>query len=624
MAAMSRRSAVVWLLAGLAALLIGYFGFFFYRDNFATHYPLKSISAETLRSGSIPWWNFHDSGGQPLAGNPNALTFYPDTLLFLFLPAHVAFNLHFLIHWIAAWLVMRALCVAAGASLNAARFGATVYALSGVVISASAFYNLMTAVVLIPLAFLAAERRSARLLGLAFGLMLLAAEPVTLLGGAIGVLVISAGRMTVTQLAFAAAMGLAIGSPQIIAYSEIAGEVERVVGFSSETVLRTSLTPLRIAEIFLWPFSGFLNDAGGLRVRLFSTLFVGIIAIPAAISRSRYTLVLAAMLFLAMGEQNPLIRWVIEELPALRIIRFPEKFVLVLVPALVVLIARFFNEARFKIAWILITIGPLLWITWRALPIDWFEPYRVTPVAARRVHQLQSIVHDMPARAEYRARAARLEPLFGATAGLRYGIVRSPDGMHSLLSRLVAERFAAVPPPLRERYLRIHGCDVPGALPDVFAVQRVIVARDLQEAVTHIESPSFDEQSMAVVPMPLAVVPGGAPVIAYRERRQRIEIELEPVAEPFLLMVNQSYFGAWVARAGERELEILPVNLDRLGVIVPPGTSSIALQFGRRRQVIAATWAASLLLLVALPLIEKRDRRSRQIERSADEDGPHP
>jgi hypothetical protein len=474
------------------------------------------------------------------------------------------------------------------------------------------------------LAFLAAERRSARLLGLAFGLMLLAAEPVTLLGGAIGVLVISAGRMTLSQLAIAAAVGLAIGSPQIIAYSEIAGEVERLAGFSSETVLRTSLTPLRIAEIFLWPFSGFLNDAGGFRVRLFSTLFLGVIAIPAVISRSRYNLGVAAMLFLAMGEQNPLVRWVIEELPALRVVRFPEKFVLVLVPALVVLIARFFSKARFKIVWILITIAPLVWTTWRALPIDWFEPYRVTPVAARRVHSVQATVHDMPARSEYRARAARLEPLFGATAGLRYGIVRSPDGMHSLLSRLVAERFAAVPPPLRQRYLRIHGCDVPGALPHAVAVQRVIVGRDLQEAVAHIESQSFDEQTMAVVPMPLAVAAGRASEITYRERGQRIEIDLDPPAEPFLLMVNQSYFGAWVARAGGRELETLPVNLDRLGVIVPAGTSSLTIHFGRRRHLIAATWAASLLLLFALPLIEKRDRRSRQIERSADEDRPRP
>ena len=57
-----------------------------------------------FRAGQIPWWNFYDDGGQPLAGNPNSLTFYPDNFLYLLLPAHVAFNLHFLLHLAVAWL----------------------------------------------------------------------------------------------------------------------------------------------------------------------------------------------------------------------------------------------------------------------------------------------------------------------------------------------------------------------------------------------------------------------------------------------------------------------------------------------------------------------------------------
>lgn len=621
MVAMSRRSAVlVWLVVALLSLAVAHFGFFFFRDNFATHYPLKVITADSLRSGEIPWWNFHDSGGQPLAGNPNALTFYPDTLLHLVLPAHVAFNLHFLIHWIAAWVVMRSLCVATGSTRKAAQFGATVYALSGVVVSATAFYNLVTAVALIPLAFLACERRSGRLLGVAFGLMILAGEPVTLFGTAVAVLAISAGRMPLRQLLIASAAGLAIGSPQILAYSEIAAEVERVAAFSAQTVLRTSLSPLRVAEIFLWPFSGFLNDAGGLRIRLFSTLFLGVIAVPALVRRSRYTVVAGAMLFLALGENNPLIRWAVEALPAMRIARFPEKFVLPLIPALTVLIARFFSTARFTRVWLLITIVPLGWVAWRALPIDWYAPYRVAAVEPRRTHLTQAGISSMPARADFRARAARLEPLFGATAGLRYGIVRSPDAMHSLLSRLVAERFAFASPFLRDRYLRLNGCDVPGALPAAVALSHVVVASDLPRAVRWIEAPSFDEGMTAVVPVPVAIGQSAPVRVAYREHGQRIELEIPPSPAARLIMVNQSYFRAWVARAGEQELETLPVNVDRLGVLVPAGTSRVVLRFGRWRPLVTGTWAASLLLLVALPLIEKRDRRARKIERATDED----
>src|SRR5512141_555005 len=83
--------------------------FFYFRDNFSTHYPVKAVSADAFRSGHIPLWNFHAGGGQPLAGNPNTLTFYPDNVLYLFLPASVAFNLHFLLHLLAAFFAMRAL-----------------------------------------------------------------------------------------------------------------------------------------------------------------------------------------------------------------------------------------------------------------------------------------------------------------------------------------------------------------------------------------------------------------------------------------------------------------------------------------------------------------------------------
>ena len=85
-------------------------------------------------------------------------------------------------------------------------------------------------------------------------------------------------------VAIAIVLAAAIGAPQIVAYSEIAGEVERSVPISTNSMLATSLTWTRVAEIFVWPFEGFLNDAGGNRVRLFSTIFVGIVAIPVGLA----------------------------------------------------------------------------------------------------------------------------------------------------------------------------------------------------------------------------------------------------------------------------------------------------------------------------------------------------
>ena len=87
---MSARRVVPAVLVAIAATCIAVFGFFYFRDNLGTHYPIKVISARIFRAGQIPWWNFYDGGGQPLAGNPNTLTFYPDNILYLFLPPHVA------------------------------------------------------------------------------------------------------------------------------------------------------------------------------------------------------------------------------------------------------------------------------------------------------------------------------------------------------------------------------------------------------------------------------------------------------------------------------------------------------------------------------------------------------
>jgi hypothetical protein len=594
-AAMKR---LLWIAIGVVALAASFFLFFFFRDNFATHYPLKVLSAEAFRNFEIPWWNFHDGGGQPLAGNPNALTFYPDNVLYLLLPAHVAFNLHFLLHLAIAWAAMRALTKSA--------FAATVYLLSGVVISSTAFYNLVVYAAMIPLALHAVDRRSARLLGLAFGLMLLAAEPVMLVGAGLSVAIVGFRRMPLRAYTIAIVLAVVIASPQLLAYLDIASEVERAAGLSARTVLNTSLTRTRLAEIFLWPFTGFLNDAGGLREKLFSTLFLGIIALPALWRRSRYAAIALLMLFLAIGWYNPLVALVVEKLDALRIMRFPEKFALPLVVALCVLIAHFFAQTRHKTLWAAITLIPLAYTTVRALPVDLFAPYDIPRTQTRRVYARSTIpAGALPAREEYRQRAQNREPLFGAVTGLQYVLNRSPDRMHSLLSRIAEERFRSG----QRRYL-----DVALSAPAAF-LPRTLGARSVNEAV------AIFERGNDVAPMPFTSA--AARIVRYSERGQRIELDVE-TRGPALLLVNQSFFTAWVARLDGIELRTLPINVDRLGVLVPR-SGTLVLTFGRHRTAVAAAWIASILLL-ALLLVPKRieilDGRAGKVERTTDEDRP--
>ena len=651
---MTARRVVPPLMLAIAAAAIAVFGFFYFRDNFATHYPIKVISARIFRAGQIPWWNFYDDGGQPLAGNPNSLTFYPDNFLYLFLPPHVAFNLHFLLHLAIAWFAMRALCRQAGASPRGATFAATMYAISGLAISATVFYTLITAVALIPFALWAVERvmedsgpplsgqpRAAVLhmmiLGMAFGLIGLVGEPVTVLSVAIAAVIIAIGRIGMRQamvIAAALVIAAAIVAPQLIAYGEIAREVERVRGFSAGTTLNASLFPRRVAEIAIGPIVGFLTDPGHpeFRGRLFSTVFLGIIVIPAlaiAIRRRlalRYLAVAAAMLFLALGSSNPIVKAIVESMPAIRIGRYPEKFAMALIVALVVVVAIFFDrlDAKWRIAWSVITFVPLALCLWHGAPIDWFAPYRVGPLPPVRICGTEYIDYGTrPAREEYRRAARTMPPIFGAVGGLRYALDRSPENMHSLMSRIVVERASSSPPQIRLHYQRMAGCAVEGALPPAWIVPRVIGTRSVNEEVDLIESGRFDEHVAALAPANFASLtsPAAAKITSYAEGLQDIAVSVATPA-PALLLINQSFFRAWSARSGGRELTTLPLNIDRLGVIVPPGQHQFVLTFGRHRTAVVMAWLASSVLILAGLLalrIEIFDRRPGEVERTADE-----
>jgi hypothetical protein len=593
-----------FVLALIVATAVSWTTFFFFRDNFSTHYPVKVLSAQAFRAFEIPYWNFADDGGQPLAGNPNTLTFYPDNILYLFLPAHVAFNLHFWLHLLVALFAMRA--------VTRSWFGGLMWAMGGVAVSATAFYNLIVAIAMIPLAFLAVQRRSAALLGIAFGLLILAGEPLTILAAALAVAILALGRMSVVRLAGAVGIAALIASPLLIAYGEIANEVERSVPMSARTVLNASLHPMRLVEMFVWPILGFLNDAGTEnRERLFSTIFVGIIAIPALFRRSRYVAVVLLMLVLALGRFNPLMSAAVEQFEWLRIVRYPEKFVLPAAAALVVLSADWFRRTRGKAIWIALTFVPLGFVAIRAMPIDRFAPYHVAATAPRRVHVESEIVAGIvPAREEYRLRARNLEPLFGAVAGLEYVVNPSPDGMHALRSRMINERIRVVPPEVKAKYLRQR------LGPPAQFAGPVAVANDIYREAGAIEHTSLDDTMVASAPVPS----GRGSVTAYRRRGQTIEIDVKADSRA-LLVVNQTWFRAWRAVAREQELATLPVNVDRLGVVVPAGTSRITLRFGRRRAAVAAAWIVSTLVLLVALLVQKRDRRAGEVERSADENG---
>lgn len=392
----SHLASLAYTAVALAVLLaFSQLFFFYFRDNFSTHYPIKVVSAEAFGRLEIPYWNFAAGGGQPLAGNPNTLTFYPDNLLYLLLPAPMAFNLHFLIHLIVGGWIIRLLARRQGCEEGTARLVAVIYVLSGPVISSLAFYNLVTAVALIPLSFLVIEQfaeapqwRNALLLGAVFGLLAVAGEPVTIAGAALAGTVLAAFRLRaaprpavlVISRGFAAvAVAVVIALPLLVAYSEIAAEVERSTWrFSTETVLAASLSWEQLAESLVGPFRGLITDLGpgGYRANpaavgwppLFISTFLGALVLPAIFTRgpstAPYRWIVLILLFFALGRHNTLVEKLVDLVPSARIIRYPEKFALPLTVAAVLLLAGWLSsrqrsggERAGAIAGILLVLG---------------------------------------------------------------------------------------------------------------------------------------------------------------------------------------------------------------------------------------------------------------------------
>lgn len=375
-------------------------GFFYFRDNVSTHYPMKVLQGEVLSSGKLPLWIRASGGGQPMAGNPNLLTFYPDTLLFLFLPSIVAFNLHFVLHLAAGMLTMRHLLRTIALDDDLATRCATLYLFSGAALSVTTFYNLVVAFAWIPLAVASAIRlresgsvRDTLALGVSCGLLGLAAEPMIVVSTLLLLLILTLDRRwmrRLVQIVAAILIAAFVASPQLIAFSEIATDIERAsYRFSTETVLNASISPQRIAEIALGPLQGRITDLtdrgfGRQKSERFPpflpSVFMTVLILPAIVLGSRAgapraALAFALLVFFALGRFNPLVAFFVESAPSFRIGRFPEKLMIVATVAGIVLIAA--AVSRFS-RWTMrevVTYGiaPLFLlavIAWMKLPED--------------------------------------------------------------------------------------------------------------------------------------------------------------------------------------------------------------------------------------------------------------
>ncbi len=378
---MSRRwRALAFVVPPLAALAWVLFPVvrgsetFFLRDLFTVHLELRHAVAAGLAQGRLPLVDPLRLG-QPLAGNPNAVAFYPTVLLHLVAPLVWALDAHLWLHlfaapFAAAWL---------GRELGLGRRGAwaagVCYGFSGFLVSQLTFFNLIAGVALAPAlaaATAGAARRArhggaaaayAAAAGLLWTLLLLGGDPMTAalaaaVAGAVALpRLLGAGggapgtrRLAWGLLAVAALAGTLVALPQIVEFLRILPSSARGhLGFQPGVRTAGSLDPRQaIGWLLPFPFGrpdrlgpgsywGYPFHQGSWA--FYYSLYPGLGALAllaaAGLPRRRGGVsrgllltgwgLAAAGAFFALGAFNPVAAWLLE-LPGLAVLRYPSKF----------------------------------------------------------------------------------------------------------------------------------------------------------------------------------------------------------------------------------------------------------------------------------------------------------
>lgn len=352
-----------------------------YQDAVMTHLPARLAMAAQVRAGEFPFLHPHQSFGQPLAGNPNFGTFFPDSVLWLALPPAAAFGMRFALAALLAFLGARRWARAEGASPVAAEVAGYAFALSGVFVSAWRFYNTGLALALAPFVLAAVARacragsdpitRRRAIAGIAAwsALELLAGEPVVALltAVAVGLRFVAhvaddvdpAPARSARAILTGAVLALLIASPQIAAtWQSFEGSTRDVAPFSFAMATGTSVHAARLLEQVV-PFPYGRPDLSGpygfhghrfydSHAPYLWTLHVGWAVIvlllrrgaPTARGERVWWIAAAGAVILSLGYHLPGARMLSEVLSLAGRVRFPVKWWYLVALCLIVPVAR--------------------------------------------------------------------------------------------------------------------------------------------------------------------------------------------------------------------------------------------------------------------------------------------
>ncbi|MEA2692272.1 MAG: hypothetical protein QOJ16_1659 [Acidobacteriota bacterium] len=353
------------------------------RDIALFHLPLRvSFARLAALTHSLPPWNPYLNGGQPILSNPSYAAFYPPSWLVLALPPARALSLLVVLHAGIAFAGAFHLARRLGCSRGAAALAALGYTGSGASLSLISAFTLFCSMAWFPWllawgdAALGAtswrERWKAALwAGGALALQLLNGEPATVLVSGFGLLCLAVPRMgsalrsrqgperaalprLLAAAALPVAVAIALALVQLLPTLGRLADSPRSGGLPPAQATTWSAPPERLIELVFPRFYGdpardqenlyfgwHLHDRDYPYVlSIYPGLLLAVLGLSALLQwpiPRRAGLALAALLGagLAIGRHNPLYEALRRAVPALGLLRFPEKFVILAVAALV-------------------------------------------------------------------------------------------------------------------------------------------------------------------------------------------------------------------------------------------------------------------------------------------------
>ncbi len=248
------------------------------RDVLKTHLVGVGSTAVDWTSVGPSVLDLTRAGGQPAAGNPNLLPFYPTTVLYRVLDPLWVLNAHFWLHFLALPWAFYWLARVWGLSREAAWAGAVFYTFSGFALSQLSYYNLIPIAVWAPCAVASwlrlrrgpFDRITVVSAALALILLLVSGDPImiawALVATGLALVCDGAGQPGIqragVRLSLVAGAGALIAAPQWVEFARVVPTSYRgVLGYSAANSVGR-FHPYQLIDWFLPTFFGRIDQIG--------------------------------------------------------------------------------------------------------------------------------------------------------------------------------------------------------------------------------------------------------------------------------------------------------------------------------------------------------------------------